>query len=349
MPARIPGVLPWLAAAAAPWLSFRRHATEAARIHSHLFSVPETERQATVIPTLFSVSYAGLWGQHRLGLLDFIQRAATLGYPAVELMGKRPHLSVLDHGPEHLADLRRRAEDLGVAIATVAGYTDFTLASGMETPAHEIQVAYVRQLAQAARHLGGHIVRIFTGYTTQPDSFARDWDACVRGVRECAQACADEGILLGLQNHHDVGVGLDAYVEFLDDVGHDNCRAMFDPWSVALHGEQLHAAAKRLAPRMVQTTLADYVRLKRFAYQPGLVNYRPQDAMIRAVPLGEGFLDLDGFFRGLREGGFTGYVAYEMCSPLRGGGSEENLDAAARTALARIRQWAAGTAATGPA
>ena len=296
-----------------------------------------------MIPTLFSVSYAGLWGQHQLGLVEFIERAAKLGYSAVELMGKRPHLSVLDYPPERLAAVRRRAADFNLSIATLAGYTDFTLASGTETPALEMQVAYVRQLAISARELGARIVRIFTGYTTQPESYSRDWDVCVRGVRECARVCADEGIVLGLQNHHDVGVGLEAYLEFLNDVGHSNCRAMFDPWSIALHGEDLYAAAKRLAPRMVQTTLADYVRLKRFAYQPGLVNYRPQDAMIRAVPLGEGFLDLDGFFRGLREGGFAGYVAYEICSPLRGGGSEENLDAAARKALAKILQWAAGS------
>jgi hypothetical protein len=49
-----------------------------------------------MIPTLFSVSYAGLWGQHRLDLLPFLQKAAQLGYRAVELMGKRPHLSVVD-------------------------------------------------------------------------------------------------------------------------------------------------------------------------------------------------------------------------------------------------------------
>ena len=114
---------------------------------------------------------------------------------------------------------------------------------------------------------------------------------------------------------------------------------MFDPWSIALQGEDLYAAARRLASRMVQTTLADYVRLKRFAYQPGLVNYKPLDAMVRAVPLGQGFLDLPGFFRGLHEGGFKGYVAYEMCSPLRGGGSEANLDASARTGLEKINQW----------
>jgi sugar phosphate isomerase/epimerase len=103
-------------------------------------------------------------------------------------------------------------------------------------------------------------------------------------------------------------------------------------------GADLHRAAYRLAPRMVQTTLADYVRIDRFAYQPHLVNYlRLDPPAVRAVPLGEGFIDLPAFFAGLKEGGFTGYVAYEMCSPLRGGGGEANLDAAAQKSLRVIR------------
>jgi sugar phosphate isomerase/epimerase len=90
---------------------------------------------------------------------------------------------------------------------------------------------------------------------------------------------------------------------------------------------------------MVQTTLADYVRIQRYAYQPTLINYRRLDPpAVRAVPLGEGFIDLPAFFAGLKEGGFDGYVAYEMCSPLRGGGSEPNLDAAAAKSLQTIRK-----------
>jgi len=293
-------------------------------------------------PTLFSVSYAGLWGQHRLELPAFIRKAAALGYEAVELMAKRPHLSVLDFDPGKAAELRGMAADADIEIATIAGYTDFTLAAGGETPAAEVQIAYVRSLAQLAEKLGAKIIRIFTGYTTTPEAYAADWDVCVRSVCECARVAADHGVIIGVQNHHDVAVGVDAYVEFLDDVDHPNCRAMFDPWSPALHGDDLRACAARLAPRMVQTTVADYVRLPRFQYVPGLVNYRPLESMVRAVPLGEGLVDLDGFFAGLREGGFDGYVAYEMCSPLRGGGSEENLDRAAGKALAKIQAWAHG-------
>jgi sugar phosphate isomerase/epimerase len=289
-------------------------------------------------PTLFSVSYAGLWGQHRLDLKAFLARAAALGYPAVELMGKRPHLSVLDWDERNIASLRDAAATAGVQIATIAGYTNFTLARDSEVPGAEIQVAYVRKLARLARQLGAGVVRVFTGYLVDNAGFQRDWEICVRAIRECAAAAGDEGVILGVQNHHDVGVGTASYCELLDEVDHPSCRAMFDPWAPALHGEDLRTWARRLAPRMVQTTLADYVRLPRYRYMPGLVNYERLEDTVRAVPLGEGFLDLEGFFTGLREGGFDGYVAYEMCSPVRGGGSEENLDRTARASLDVMRQ-----------
>jgi sugar phosphate isomerase/epimerase len=294
-----------------------------------------------MIPTLFSVSYAGFWGQCRLDLKSFIAKAGALGYSAVELMGKRPHLSVLDADPKYLTELRDAAAAAGVEIATVAGYNNFTLGRDTEIPSVEIQVAYIGQLARLAEQLGAKMLRIFTGYATQKDAFQRDWDLCIQGVRQAAAVAADHGVILGVQNHHDVGVGVDSYVEFLDEVDHPNCRAMFDPWSPALHGDDLRACARRLAPRMVQTTLADYVRLPRFAYQPGLVNYERLTDVVRAVPLGCGFIDLEGFFAGLREGGFDGYVAYEMCSPVRGGGSEENLDRTAKASVEMIHKLAA--------
>jgi len=98
---------------------------------------------------------------------------------------------------------------------------------------------------------------------------------------------------------------------------------------------------------MVQTTVADYVRLKRWKYMNGLVNYRSLPDMVRAVPMGEGFIDLKSFFRGLQAGGFEGFVAYEMCSPLRGGGSEANLDRTAAASLRQIRSLIEGVKAEG--
>src|SRR4051794_20740775 len=121
-----------------------------------------------MIPTLFSVSYAGYWGQHALDLPAFLCKAATLGYSAVEIGGKRPHLSILDYPDEEsLAEIARTAREAGVEIATVAGYTDFTSGrNAPEVPLAEMQVAYVGQLARIARTLGAKIVRVFSGYET---------------------------------------------------------------------------------------------------------------------------------------------------------------------------------------
>lgn len=293
-----------------------------------------------MIPTLFSVSYAGYWGQHRLSLIDFFNKAASLGYAAVEISGKRPHLSPIGADEQTLSELRAAAQAAGVAIATIAGYTDFTAGrTTPEVPFVELQLAYIDRLANMARALGAKIVRVFSGYSPEAANYQADWDKCVKALTEAAALAGDHGVTLGLQNHHDVGLSVDGFEMLLDDVGHPNLKAMFDPWSVALVGDDLYLAAKRLAPRMVQTTLADYLRIERYAYEPSLVNYRRlEPPTVRAVPLGEGFVDLDAFFAGLKEGGFDGYVAYEMCSPLRGGGSEANLDAAASKSLERIRR-----------
>ncbi|MFB3785175.1 MAG: sugar phosphate isomerase/epimerase family protein [bacterium] len=291
-----------------------------------------------MLPVLFSVSYAGLWGQHRLDLEAFIRKAAALGYPAVELMGKRPHLSILDADDAWLGQIRETAARNQIAIATLAGYTDFTAGRhAAEVPFLEMQIAYVKALARAASRLGARIVRVFTGYATARESCLEDWEKCVQAVRTCADVAEEYGIQLGVQNHHDTGIGCAAYLEFLDEVNHPNCRAMFDPWAPAINGEDYVRYAGILAPRMAQTTLADYIRLPRYQYLPGLINYQPLPDLIRAVPLGDGFVDYKAFLTALKQGGFDGYVAYEMCSPLRGGGSEANLDRTAQISLEKIK------------
>ena len=71
--------------------------------------------------SLFSVSYAGLWGQHRLDLPAFIAKAAELGYSSVMLMGKRPHLSPLDTDDAALATIARLPGATSVKCAARGG------------------------------------------------------------------------------------------------------------------------------------------------------------------------------------------------------------------------------------
>ena len=278
--------------------------------------------------SLFSVSYAGLWGQQRLEAVEFIERAAQLGFQAVMLMGKRPHLSPLDASDETIAALRAALTKHRVTCAAIAGYTDFSGGGAAEVPYLEMQIAYVEALTRIGQQLGAQIVRVFTAYEADGQSPHALWDRAVRALREVCDRAAAYGVTIAVQNHHDIAVHSDSLVELLGDIDRPNCKLAFDAWSPALRGEDLYSAALRMAPHTVITTNADYVRLPRFRYRPEVVNYeRAQPDLVRAVPFGQGCIDYPAFFRGLQEGGFDGWANYEMCSPIRGGGAAENLDA----------------------
>jgi sugar phosphate isomerase/epimerase len=289
---------------------------------------------------LHSVSYAGVWpGQTRLTLEAFLERAGQLGYDGVMLMAKRPHLSLLDADASVRARIRDQLARLKLNVACLAGYTDFCLGSERpDIPVREMQILYVTELARLARDLGSSLIRVFTGYSASAASPEQCWAWCVESLRECARRAAEFGVTVGVQNHHDTAVHFESLYDLLTEIDHPNCKAMFDAWSPALHGSDLAAAVNKMAPYTVHTTVADYVRRPRFSYVPQLVNYARETDAIRAVPMGEGFIDYRSFFAALRESGYHGAVAYEMCSPLRGGGSEANLDRCARQFLEYMQQ-----------
>ena len=224
-------------------------------------------------PILFSVSYSGSWGQVRLSLEQFVDKAAALGYRGVMLGGKRPHLSPLDWNGAARADLRRRIERAGLTQVVVAGYNNFTAdLEHAEIPMREIQVAYVTELASLACDLGGDKVRVFTGYEDPSRGYLPQWNLVVECLRECAQRASEFGVTLAVQNHHDIGVDYRAHKDLIEAVGEPNCRAGFDAWAPALQGADLAEAASVMAPLTVHTTVADYQRRPRFAYEPEVIN-----------------------------------------------------------------------------
>jgi sugar phosphate isomerase/epimerase len=276
---------------------------------------------------LHSISYSGSWGQVVLPLEEIIPHVARLGYTGLMLAGKRPHGSPLDLDAAARSRLRGLLVDHNVRLSCLAGYTNFLAdAEHAEIPQREMQILSVRELARLAADLEGTIVRIFTAYEHPAVPYSRAWDLTVAAVKECSRQAADHGVTIALQNHHDLAGHWRTFHQFLAAVDEPNCRAAFDAWAPALHGDDLAEAARALAPHTVFTTVANYVRLPRVRYQPDLVNYTRDTDAVQAVPVAEGFIDFSLFLRTLWSEGYTGPVAYEMCSPLRDGRDRATLD-----------------------
>ena len=289
---------------------------------------------------LHSVSYSGSWGQAALSVDAFADKAADLGFAGVMLMAKRPHLSPLDYDAAARARLRARLESRGLRTVVIAGYTNFTAdLEHAEIPHREIQIQYVGELARLARDLGSPLVRIFTGYDHPASNYMAQWNTIVSAVRECARLAAPPGVTIGVQNHHDMAVGWQSLLDLIGAINEPNCKPLFDAWAPALHGDDLHTAASQFGAISPHSTMADYQLRPRYKYNPTLVNYEKELAWTQAVPMGEGFIDYRAFLTGLADSGFTGSLAYEMCSPLLGGGSMETLDRYARRFLAYIEEF----------
>ena len=166
-----------------------------------------------------------------------------------------------------------------------------------------MQVHYISELARLARDLGGNLVRVFTGYENPAFDLTRQWRLIVDSLREASRRAADLGVTIGVQNHHDIGVGYQSLHDLIVAVGEPNCRALFDAWAPALQGEDLGAGGPAARPvdgsydrRRLSAAAAIQVPVRT------LVNYEAQTPYAQAVPMGEGFIDYPAFFKALRDG-----------------------------------------------
>ncbi len=294
---------------------------------------------------LHSISYSGLWrGQTPLTVDQFLDKAKELGFDGVALMAKRPHLSPYDYDDKARAALKAKMERLGLKLAYIAGYTDFTAGTDKPGIPHvEMQALYVGQVAKMARDLGTDMVRVFTGYERPGVAYETQYAAVLEGLKMAGREAAKYGVTLAVQNHHDIALHHDAMLWLLKEVNLPNVKAGWDAWSPNLEGQsaaEIRAGILKLKPYIVNTIAADYVRLPRFKYENHLTNYAAEQPVMRAVPMGEGVIDYKTFFNALKEIGYQGYISYEMCEVLDGGGSIENLDRTARKFLAYMKQFA---------
>jgi len=293
---------------------------------------------------LHSIGYSGLWrGQSRLSVDEFLLKAKELGYDGVMLMAKSPHLSILEYDKKEREQLKNRIEELDLTLVGLAGYSDFT--AGMDKPGiphTEIQAAYIGQLAELASDLGTKMIRIFTGYERPGIPYDKQYAMVVEGITLAAKEAQKYGVTLVVQNHHDIAIHHDAMYWLLKEINLPNVMAGWDAWSPTLEGlstEEIRNSVLKMKPFLVNTILADYIPLPRYQYEHSLTNYKSEKPVMRATAMGEGVIDYENFIGALKEIGYQGYLVYEMCEVLEGGGSIENLDATARKFLDYVKQF----------
>jgi len=288
-----------------------------------------------VIPALHSVSYGGVWpGHSRLGLTDFLRKAAELGYPGVELAAKRPHLSPLDYDEARLAEVKGLCDELGLRIVCLASYHDFSAGGDHPDMAHQQkEVLYLRAVLEMAAALGAPVVRTYTGYHHDKPDYWQQWRWISDSIAEAAATAEAVGVKLGVQNHSTIACHHQALLALLDEIGSDAVGLVLDAPTLHMQGEDPASVVRACAGKVLHSHVSDFRALRYFEYDPAWVRYTEGEAVDLAVPAGQGYINYRAFLAALKAAGYDGALSYEMCSPLLGGGSMENLDRCARETL----------------
>jgi len=164
----------------------------------------------------------------------------------------------------------------------------------------------------------------------------------VAGLKMAGKLAAAHGVTLVVQNHHDIALHHDVMYWLLNEVNMPNVMAGWDAWSPVLEGlsgDEMRESILKMKPFIVNTIAADYALHSRYNYVNPLTNYKEEQPVMRAVPMGQGIIDYKIWFDTLKEIGYQGWIVYEMCEVLEGGGSIENLDKTARTFLEYMKQF----------
>jgi len=294
---------------------------------------------------LHSVSYSSSWeGQITLPLERVIDKAAMLGYDGIEIVGKRPHASVLDFSESARKRIRDSIASKGLVVPCVAGYQDFAddyLHPDM--PKGEKELLFLRESIRLTKDLGAKILRIYSCFLHPDLPRSLMWRQCVKYLKEGVKYAEDSGVILALQNHSELTLNHLDVLAMIEEVDSPNLRIALDPPYICMTGASYEKAVESCRKYIVYSTTSDFIRI------PNPVNTRVPGFLHssvgffilyqkKTVPLGQGEVDYPSFLSALKKIGYDDYLAYEICSPIVGGGSEENLDRCARESLVYLKE-----------
>lgn len=257
-------------------------------------------------------------------------RLAALGYPGVEIMADVPHAwpaCLLEEQKEAIrADLARN----NLAISNVNAFMMNAVSdhrqkywhpSWIEPDRHyrQVRIDHTRRALTLARELGAPSITTEPGGPVGPDqTWAQALALFVEEIKPVAEQAEREGVLLLVEPEPELLIeSADQFLEFIEHIDSPAVGLNFDIGHFYCVGDDPATTVHRLAKHIRHFHLEDIAATR--------VHHH-------LVP-GEGAIDFPAVFQAIRAIGYDGWVTIELYPYV------DDPDAAARTALQRVRPW----------
>jgi len=226
-------------------------------------------------------------GKGEMDVKGFIEYCARIGAAGVDLgyFWKDEETEI----PQALGWLEANNVKLGAYISR----GDFTKQDAGE---RDKEVEILKKAVDAAARMKAPALRVFAGNGWPGAKFedVRDW--VIEGHKQVAAYAEEKGVIVGLENHGKLCGTIEAIRTIVDGVGSDNFGVTFDTGNWVGAGEDPVKAAREFAKDTV------YVHVK---------DIKKTDEGNRSCIVGEGFVDIAGCGRILKDAGYTGWYSLE--------------------------------------
>lgn len=251
----------------------------------------------------------------RMTVFGWLDLAAQLGLDGAEL-----YPAFLDRvDSDHLATVRRRAADQGLALPMLCHSPDFTQP---DERARRAEMDRTRDMFRVTVELGGRFCRVLSGQNRpglQEDQ-AMGW--VIDALSELEPHAADAGVVMCLENHYKDGLweypefaqSHRRYLTILNAIDSPWLGAQYDPSNAIVAGEDPYELLDMVLPRLATMqasdrylaggTLDDLRALDRDA-RHGYAEY------ITHGVIGEGLNDYDRILVALATAGYAGWISIE--------------------------------------
>jgi sugar phosphate isomerase/epimerase len=218
---------------------------------------------------------------------DVLDLAADLGFDAVEVWGKEPHVG--DASPARLAEVRSACEAAGLDVAVYGSY----LRAGTDAYEDRWEAAL-----DAAAALGADLLRVWAGDREFGDADETHWDRAIADLRHLADRAAERGVGITVEKHGGSLTNRAAGARrLLEAVDAPNCGLNWQP-TFDLTASEVLADLEALRP---------WVNNVHLQAVPG-----PTGGDLVRCPLSEAYFDLGAVVDRLERTGFDGYYEIEF-------------------------------------
>jgi sugar phosphate isomerase/epimerase len=232
-------------------------------------------------------------------LVDWFRFAAELGLDGADV--SVVHLA--SAAPDYLQTLRGQAADVGIQIAMLVTYADFTHPDASERAR---QVDQIRRYIDVAADLGTPFIRATAGQAHPGLERAAALEWAVAGLTATLDDAAAKGVTLCYENHtkgyawtyNDFSQPSDIFLEIVARTEGTGLRLLFDTANTLATGDDPLRVLAIVKERVTMIHTNDIARVGYF----------------EPVLLGEGVSPIVPIYRMVRENGFDGWISVEEAS-----------------------------------